>query len=69
MKLNSKTTERLIYVQPKVKRLLAIVQEDLLTPFTWNGDVTSEENMGIIEGDPDGDGKGANAFNVWGDEE
>ena len=69
MRTNGKTTEQLIYVQPKVKRLLAIVQEDLLTPFTWNGDVTSEDNMGIIEGDPDGDGKGANSFNVWGDEE
>ena len=47
-----------IYKQP-VSRIVSYTgEEELLLPYSWNGSWEDESNMDIIEGDPEGDGKG-----------
>ena len=57
--------KRTIYCKP-VTELLWLPAENLLTPNTWNPDQGHGGNdMGIIEGDPEGDGKGAKENNPY----
>ncbi len=41
----------------------------LLTPVSWNPDKGNGPSMGIIEGDPEGNGKGANEFALFDEDE
>lgn len=61
------------YEHPRMKRVLFVTQEDILLPASWTHGHADEEpvQMGIIEGDPEGNGKGAkrNGGSFWDDEE
>ncbi len=49
------------YEQPRLSRVLLIPQEEMLLPSSWTHGHEDEEpvQMGIIEGDPNSNGKGA----------
>ena len=49
-----------IYCAP-VTEVLLLCSESVLNPSTWNPDDGYSDDMGIIEGDPEGDGHGAKA--------
>ena len=54
-----------VYISP-VTEVLLMRTENLLNPNTWNPDAHhGGSDMGIIEGDPEGDGKGAKEFNPY----
>ena len=58
------------YKKPTVE-MVGMPVSKLLTPVSWDPDFVPGESvsMNIIEGDPDGDGKGANNNNSFEDEE
>lgn len=58
------------YEQPRLSRVLLTPQEDMLLPTSWNPG-HDEGNLPIIDGDPEGDGKGSkrNGGSFWDDEE
>jgi hypothetical protein len=59
-----------IYIPP-VTEVLQLPAEDLMDPKSWNPDYGNTGNMGIVEGNPDGNeddddyGKGAKEFNPY----
>ncbi len=57
------------YEQPQVNRVLMIEQEDVLRPASWEDGHGG--HTGIIEDDPEGDGKGAKRHSggFWDDED
>ena len=56
------------YEQPRLSRVLLIPQEEMLLPSSWNPG-HGEDNLPIIDGDPEGDGKGSKSSGRFWDDE
>lgn len=53
-----------IYCVP-VTEVFLLFPESVLNPSTWNPDYGFGDDLGIIEGDPSGDGHGAKAIDPY----
>ena len=68
MKKNSQSAAKRRYEQPRLSRVLLIPQEEMLLPSSWNPG-HGEDNLPIIDGDPEGDGKGSKSSGRFWDDE
>ena len=58
-------TKKMHYLTPQTEIVLVEIAPLAAEVTSWNPDKGNADDMSIIEGDPEGNGKGANGGNIW----